>query len=253
MCFNANTSFITFTISLVCFVYLLNRGLKTKNKNDIFLSTLTILIGMIQLVEYFIWSNQDCNNINHYFSLCMVIVFYLQGAVTSLVYFKLYPENPLFSKNFIKSVLLLYLIFIIYILYRFNTYKLCSKPSPNTCRLVWDIFVKMNYPKNRMLLVIYYFFYIFIFFSILANSVYSGNTLLTEYPFRYLFLYLTYCLSVIYILLTSYYTKEIYSSIKKYNLPLFMKKMLQVGSNDVFGSVWCFLAVFVGIVGILKI
>jgi hypothetical protein len=106
MCFNANTSLVTFTISLVCFAYILKRGLKTNNKNDIFLSILTILVGWMQLLEYFLWSNQSCNSINHYFSLWMIVLFYLQGAVTSLFYFKLYPGKSFFSEKFVKSLLL---------------------------------------------------------------------------------------------------------------------------------------------------
>lgn len=253
MCFNANTSLVTFTISLVCFFYILNRGLKTNNKNDIFLSILTILIGCMQLVEYFIWSNQYCNNINHYFSLLMIVIFYLQVAVPSLVYFKLYPGKSFFSENFVKSILLFYLMFIIYTLYRINKYKLCSKPSPSSCRLIWDLFVKMNYPQNRLLLVIFFVLYSFIPFIIVVNSIYSKNTLFTKYPFRYSFLSLTFWLSIIYVLLTSYYRKEIYTSIKNNNFPDFVNNILLIGSSDIFGSVWCFLAVFIGIVGILKI
>jgi hypothetical protein len=53
--------------------------------------------------------------------------------------------------------------------------------------------------------------------------------------------------------LTSYYRKEIYTSIKNNNFPDFVNNILLIGSSDIFGSVWCFLAVFIGIVGILKI
>ena len=38
MCFNSETSLLTFSVSVVCFLYLFNRGIQTKNKNDVFLS-----------------------------------------------------------------------------------------------------------------------------------------------------------------------------------------------------------------------
>lgn len=253
MCFDAKTSLITFTISLACFCYLLNRGLKTKNKNDIFLSIVTILIGLMQLIEFFLWSNQTCNNINHYFSLLVILVLFLQGTVTNLFYLKLYPNDSFFSKNFVKSIIFIYSIFIIYVLYYLNTYNLCSKPSSKSCRLIWDSFVKLNYPKNSFLYILFLCFYFFMFLILLINSIYSKNTLFTRYPLRYSFLFITFIISTIYVLFTSYFYEEIYIFIRNGNFSNLFKKIVLLSSNDVFGSVWCFLCVFVGIIGILKI
>lgn len=253
MCFDSTTSLITFSISFVCFCYLLNRGLKTKNKNDIFLSILTILIGLMQFTEIFLWSDQNCNYINHYFSLLILIVLFLQGTVTNLLYFKLYPNNPFFSKNFVYFIIFIYSITIIYILYTLNTYNLCSKPSSKSCRLIWDSFVKLNYPENSFLFILFLFFYIFMFLIIFINSIYSKNNLLTRYPLRYRFLIITYIISLIYVLITSFFYKEIYIFLQNGNFSSFFKKILLLTSNDVFSSVWCFLCIFVGIIGILKI
>jgi hypothetical protein len=253
MCFNAKTSLITFTISLICFFYLLNRGLKTKNKNDIFLSIVTILIGVMQLIEFFLWSNQSCNNINHYFSLLTIIVLFLQGIITNLFYLKLYPNDYFFSKNFVKTIIFMYIIFLIYILYHLNNYNLCSKPSSNSCRLIWDSFVKLNYPENKFLYILFVCFYAFMFLIIFINSIYSKNTLLTRYPLRYSFLFITFIIAKIYVFVTSKFYEEIYIFIQNGNFSNLFKKILLLSSNDAFGSVWCFLCVFVGIIGILKI
>lgn len=252
MCFNAKTSLITFTISAVCFLYLFNRGLKTKNKNDVFLSILTILIGLMQLIEFFLWRNQDCNIINHYFSLSIIVVLFLQATITNLVYLKLYPSDSFFSKNFVKSIIFIYLIFLIYVLYCLNTFNLCSKPSSNSCRLVWDSFVKLNY-ENNLAFILFLCFYFFMFFILLVNSIYSKNTLFTKYPLRYSILPITFIIASIYVLITSHFYKEIYIFLQNGNFYNLFKKTLLLSSNDVFGSVWCFLCVFVGIIGILKI
>jgi hypothetical protein len=91
-------------------------------------------------------------------------------------------------------------------------------------------------------------------FAIIAiNSIYSKNDLLTKYPFRYSFIFLTFALSLIYVLITAYYYKEIYAAIRHFNIPELIKQMMLLGSSDVFGSVWCFLSVFVGVVGIFEI
>ena len=253
MCFDAKTSLITFTISAVYFLYLLNRGLKTKNKNDIFVSIITISIGLMQLIEFFLWSNQECNIINHIFSLLIIVVLFLQGTVANLLYLKLYPTYSFLSKNFIKTIIFIYFVFVIYILYYLNTYNLCSKPSSNSCRLVWDSFVKLNYSKNGFLLILFLFFYFLMFLFIFINSIYSKNTLLTKYPFRYSFLFITFIIASIYVLITSYFYEEISIFMQNGNFSNLFKKILLLSSNDVFGSVWCFLCVFIGIIGILKI
>jgi hypothetical protein len=253
MCFNAKTSLITFAISLICFCYLLYRGLQTKNNNDIFLSIVTILIGSMQLIEFFLWSNQSCNNINHYFSLLIIFLLFLQGVIANLFYMQLYPGNSFLSKDFVKTILFMYLILIIYVLYCLNSYNLCSKPSSKSCRLIWDSFVKLNYPENRFLYILFMSFYAFMFLIVFVNSTYSKNTLLTKYPLRYSFLFITFVIAQIYVFFTSSFYKEIYNFLQNGNFSDLFKKILILSSNDVFGSVWCFLCVFVGIVGILKI
>ena len=252
MCFNEKTSLATFTISFVCFLYLFNRGLKTNNKNDIFLSIITILIGLVQLIELFLWRNQDCNITNHYLSMLLFVVFFLQGAITNLVYFKLYPEDSFFSKKFIKTVIFIYFIYLIYVLYYLNTFKLCSKPSSNSCRLVWDSCVKLN-SENSFLFFLFLCFYFIAPILLLVNSIYSKNTLFTKYPVRYSFLPITFMITSMYVLITSHFYKEIGIFLQKGNFNNIFKKIILLSSNDVFGSVWCFLSVFIGIIGILKI
>ena len=255
MCFDAKTSLITFTISFVCFCYLLIRGIKTENKNDIFLSILTILIGLMQLIEFFLWRNQNCNNNNnHYFSLLIIVLLFLQGTIANQVYLKLYPnDDPFFSKNDVNSVIFIYAILTCYLLYYLNTFKLCSKPSATSCRLIWDSFVKLRESKNSILYILFICFYFLMFLFIILNSKYSKNTLLTRYPLRYSFLAIMFVIASIYVVATSYFYKELYFLMKNGHLPEVFKKLFLLTGSDAFGSVWCFLCVFIGIIGILKL
>jgi hypothetical protein len=91
------------------------------------------------------------------------------------------------------------------------------------------------------------------FLIIFINSIYSKNTLLTRYPLRYSFLFITFIIAKIYVFVTSKFYEEIYIFIQNGNFSNLFKKILLLSSNDAFGSVWCFLCVFVGIIGILKI
>ena len=54
MCYNATTSATAFTISVLCSIYLIYSGNKTHNNVDIYAGIATIMIGLIQLVEFVI-------------------------------------------------------------------------------------------------------------------------------------------------------------------------------------------------------
>jgi hypothetical protein len=251
MCFNATTTLITFSVSALCFIFLLYRGIKTNNKNDIFLSFLTIVIGFMQLIEFFIWRNQKCNKINHYFSLGIILLLFLQGAIMNIVYLKLYPEsNAFFSKNTIYYCIIAFLLVTIYVLYYLNKQLICSKPGKSTCRLVWDGLVKLNY--NLFLYFTFMFFYFLMAWLIILNSI-GYNNLLTKYPLRYSFLFITFVLTGIYVLINSNFYEELLVFLKNKNIFSFLNKMRFLSSNDAFGSLWCFSSVFVGIIGILQL
>jgi hypothetical protein len=235
MCFNATTSLITFCISLFCFFYLLYFGLKTNNKSDIFLSILTILIGLMQFIEYFLWNNQSCNNTNHIFSLLIIVVLYLQGIIMNIVFFILYPAKHLFSYQFVFIIGLLYTFFTAYILYYLNSKKLCSKPSFNTCRLTWAPYSELS--KIPILIITHLFFYFLMPFFIFYNNL--NNNQSQKYPIRLLFLPITFFLAIIFVILT-----EINNKFDIFHY---------INYADVFGSIWCFMAVFIGIIGILHI
>ena len=72
MCFDAKTSLLTFFISMSTAMYLFYKSFKIKTKMVNF-SVVIILIGLMQLLEFFIWSNQHCDNINHILSLLILV------------------------------------------------------------------------------------------------------------------------------------------------------------------------------------
>jgi hypothetical protein len=234
MCFNATTSLITFSISVVCSCLLLYTGITQKNKNDLVFSVIVFLIGLMQLIEFFLWKNQKCNKMNHIFSLLIIVLLFLQGCITSIIYYSLYPTNRIFSKSFIFYFLLFYTIFTVYLLYYLNQTKLCSKPSKISCRLTWAPFV---YLKNNMLL-----FYIFsLAYLILSTIIFIEMYFNSEkkYLIRLSFLPLTYILSYLFIIIN-----ELNNNFNPFYF---------INYTDTFGSLWCFIAVFLGIVSILHI
>ena len=89
MCFDANTSLATFSISFLSAAYLYNKN----NKLDKFLAVVTILIGLMQLLEFFIWRNQQCSQINHMLSLLIIVLLTIQPILGVNYYNKLVPMN----------------------------------------------------------------------------------------------------------------------------------------------------------------
>jgi len=240
MCFNATTSLITFTISLMSSIYLLYNGIYKNNKNDILFGILVILIGLMQLIEYFLWNNQKCNKKNHMFSLSIIVVLYLQGIITSLAYYKLYPNNRFFKSYITIPFYILYTIFTGYLLYWLNSKKLCSKPSNKSCRLKWGPYTALS--KNYLLFITHLFFYNTIGTSIFLEFLLMNNKDICKYLCRFLFLPITASLALLYVIFVEINNKFILIN------PL---KILDYA--DVFGSLWCFIAVFLGIVGVLHI
>jgi len=235
MCFNATTSMITFLISSVCSSLLLYTGITENNKNDLLYSSVVILIGLMQLIEYFLWKNQNCNKINHMFSLLIIVLLFLQGLVITIVYYFLYPNKRFFSKQYVFYFLLLYTIFTSYLLYYLNQTMLCSKPLKNSCRLCWAPYTFLI--KNNIFLLITHILFYFTTGSIVAIELFINRK--HQYLIRSLFLPVTFILSYLFVIFNEMN--------KKFNPILFLNY------SDVFGSLWCFMAVFLGFVAILHI
>lgn len=246
MCFNSTTSLVAFIISVACSAYLYYNGTVHNNKSDLFFSAVVFLIGCMQLIEYFLWENQDCtsnsNNSNHNFSLLIMFLLTLQGIVSCIVYYRLYPKNRYFNNTFVMLYLFIYTAFFVYMLNYLKKFKLCSAPSSKSCRLKWapyDVVAKNNMPMLIIHLVLYAAAVIILGIETLNNNVAD----VFKYKMRYAILPIVFTLSVLYVVF-----KEVNLSVKLFNNPLFFLEYA-----DVFGSVFCFSAVLLGIISVLHV
>jgi len=219
------TSMFTFVFSTVCSLLLFYNGVTYNNKYDILFGTIVILIGLMQLVEFFLWKNQKSN---HIFSLFIIILLFLQIFITFIVYYTLYPSNHVFNNNSILIYLLTYTIFTLYLLYYLNQTTLHSKPAKNSCRLAWAPYTFLL-QHNIPLLIIHLFLYLSGMIMIAIECYKSVNT---TYWVRYLYLPITFILCLFFVINES---------------------SLSLNYIDVFGTVWCFTAVFLGIISLLHI
>jgi hypothetical protein len=235
MCFNQTTSLVTFSISIVCFFYLIYYGISNKNNYDLFAAVLTILIGSMQLIEYFLWGNQTCSQTNHLFSLLIMALLYLQVILGSIVFIYLFPsKSEQWFSNLIWLSIGFYTLFTFYLLYWLNQKRLCSKPMGGSCRLVWAPFQTLvNDSYGRILFLIFFSLYFFLGsyafggFQWITGKSFEGHF---KYPLRYSLLSFTFIVAALYAFLTN-------------------------GKNvvDIFGTTWCFLAVAFGVVSVLHL
>jgi len=233
ICFNQTTSLITFSVSVICFAYLLYNGIKKNNKYDVFAGIMTILIGSMQLIEFFLWGNQRCYQENHFFSLSIMFLLYLQTALASIVYFYLFETVSI--GWILGSMIGIYTAFTAYLLTWLNKQQLCSKPMEGSCRLVWAPFHALRTRSHGILLSTIFFFFYFLLGCyafggdsiFLTGKVFQGAI---KYPIRYTLLPFTFIIAHLY----AFFYKGI-------------------TSTDIFGSVWCFMAVAFGVVSCLHI
>jgi len=81
MCYNAETSLITFTfVSAICF-YLWVRN----NKIDRTISLILFILSIMQFLEYILWIHQECDSVNKFVSRIVRLYLYLQPAMLAFV------------------------------------------------------------------------------------------------------------------------------------------------------------------------
>lgn len=143
MCWNKEVSLITFIFSLTGCLYLYKRNAP----NDRWIAIFAIVISMIQLGEYFMWSDQKCGKMNELASRFIILILFLEPIVSALggIYFSNISSQ---KKKYLRYIILLYIIFIIYVY--FSVYNkrpkiwcgksLCKNNTyckPKFCNLQW--------------------------------------------------------------------------------------------------------------------
>ena len=160
MCFSAEASIISYIIGTISSLYLLING----DKYDKQIGLFCLVFVQMQLLEFFMWIDQSCQNTNYYASILVNLILLLQplsiiiGAI-------------LFKTTSIPSILLilcliLNLIITILTIYQISNNKknLCSKHI-NNGYLEWD-----NINKITNLEYILYFLFMFIIWPFMKNK-----------------------------------------------------------------------------------
>ncbi len=249
MCFDQKTSLITFSVSLLCSTYLYYRGFINKNRNDKLFSIIVILVGLMQLIEFFIWRNQtcytrdkSCYKRNHFYSLMIIVVLVLQVIIGLNLYCYIYRSDRFISYNIIFIYSICCLIYLIFLLKWLNSDLLYSTTSKGNCRLHWSSLEKIS--KSNFNYFLFMFLYFFYWIIVLIEIIFGNYREHLNYPIRHLLFPLLSVVAVLYILYLNK-NKNILEFIKN---PMLFREYV-----DVWGSVWCFVANALGIIVILNL
>ena len=239
MCFDAKTSLLTFSVSVTTAIYLFYQSFKDRSKNSKFFSVVIIFIGLMQLLEFFIWSNQTCDNTNHNLSLLILVLITLQPIVGLNYYNYLFKS---FNQHYVTMYSIIYGLFTTYILKHLKKIKQCSRPTKESCRLHWDSFKKFVTLFSKISCWLFFILYfgpqLLMGFDLIKNKT---NTVM-KYPIRHFFLPVTFLATLFYVC----YERNL---LKK----MVLDPSIYLEHTDAWGSMWCFMAAFLGIISILKI
>ena len=160
MCFSAEASIIAYILGTIASLYLLTG----KDKYDKHIGLFSIVFIQIQLAEFLMWNDQDCNMINHYATIYAQYILVIQQFVITL--------GAILFKTTIIPMKLLYILLAINIYslvtslyYIINNKRILCSKSINNGLLEWDI---INKYKNRHYLL--YFSYIFLIWPFFKNK-----------------------------------------------------------------------------------
>jgi hypothetical protein len=162
MCFNSQVSLITFIIGILGSIRLYNLGYKSE-------AFFFAWVVLMQLIEYFLWNNQECNNINKNITNIGMLINHLEPVILwiAILYFN---ENKL--PAWINAYMLIYLV-LTYI-YTKALLKNKNKNKKLECTTVTEeskphLHWQWNFGKNGIL------FYTYFLVGLVLLSMYGLN------------------------------------------------------------------------------
>ena len=183
MCYSAESSASTFIFVCLVSIYLYRKGDNIHKAVAIIL----FFISLMQVVEYFIWLNIECTNINKTISYCIPILLFLQPIITAgaVLYFRVGFLPPIVYKSILGIWIFSLPFFIDWMRDGFGK---CTTVGPKG-RLVWP-YANSSIPFHQTIQSLYN--------SVLGVSIATLNTewfggfyVITAY-FAYIFTKQTY-------------------------------------------------------------
>ena len=131
MCVNKEVSLVAFVVCISACTYLYRRN----NPNDRWIAFAFIYFGTMQLIEYFIWSDQACSGLNQRMTSIGLWHTILQPLMTlALAYYFTGGNLPIY----VYLVVGLYIVTSLPHIWKAKKPGQCSLPCGNSVGLSWD-------------------------------------------------------------------------------------------------------------------
>jgi hypothetical protein len=169
MCYNAEVSIGTFTVVTIISIYLWIRN----NKIDRAIALILFVISLMQLFEYILWINLDCNSINKLITNIIPIYLYLQPILLAFI---VWIMNAGWGGNIYPLIIVISgILFPYYSAHVFKSKSQCIKIGECN-HLNWNI--QTNLFDNSIPLL-YRFLIFFYYVSMLYVTATLNNRLLS--------------------------------------------------------------------------
>lgn len=172
MCFNKEVSLLAFIFGLATSIQLYIRSGQLGSQRYAMAGTIVLLISLMQLIEYFLWTNQKNIDTNIMITKCLHFLIFLQILIPVIMLFSTDYNNISEDKSLYITIIVFFTLFLV--CFMIFTVFIKWKPSlKGQCRLNWDV-----YNDNKFVYVpfLFYLILICIFFYLIFGPV--GLTLI---------------------------------------------------------------------------
>jgi hypothetical protein len=150
MCYSPEVSIGTFLFVSGISAYIWNRN----KGDDRAASLLFFVIVFMQLIEFFLWTNQTCGPVNRTFSSIVPILLYIQPLLFSLIIWKFRAGFGSYTP-YIFYGWLFALIPSLFYMNSIGLFQNCIRKGQNG-HLRWDVSSLIDFSNNRVFPIAYY-------------------------------------------------------------------------------------------------
>lgn len=227
MCFNAETSLAAFIFGMTCATVMLVKYKHTRQRRHILLyAVLLMFVCSMQLIEYVLWRFPTCGEINRAASLAIIVLLALQPLSKIAVSLWLYDDvvSPM-RRRLAQSVMVVLLVTAAAWFHHASQLpRLCSIKDDSSCRLQWAPIAVLFERVHPAIVVIF----------LLAYGAGLGVSWQSVGKSSWWAPIYSYGVGTLLFALIYAYTHK------------------RAAFYTIFGSMWCFLAVGAGAIGVWK-
>jgi hypothetical protein len=130
MCYSKSLSLKSFLFGIVSSLYLYHNKSDISDKSVIVISLFFAFVSLMQLVEYFLWSDLKCTGINQTTSKIGILLNHFQPVVFLIINMLNLESNNNINQNILIILNVIYSIYVMYDYKRFLDEKnFCVKPN----------------------------------------------------------------------------------------------------------------------------